>query len=176
MKWAGGARMVLGLVLPWDKVVRLLYSHVEQFVDVGWPWEGGVTLGGIIFFACMHAMSLQSCPTLCDSMDCCLPGFAVHGILQAGMLEWVAVPFSRVPSQPREGMPVSYGSCIAGRFFTTEPLRKPIVLFDWRHFLDRDLEVSTVRFLHSSSWRWVWVAYCSLLEEAISKLSFQEIC
>ena len=67
------------------------------------------------------------------------------------MLEWVAIPFSRVSSRPRERTPVSYGSCLAGRFFTTEPLGKPIVLFDWRHFLDRDLEVSTLRALHSSS-------------------------
>ena len=37
----------------------------------------------------------QSCLTLCNPMDCSLPGFSVHGILQARMLEWVAMPFSR---------------------------------------------------------------------------------
>ena len=37
----------------------------------------------------------QSCPTLCNPMDCSPPGFSVHGILQAGILEWVAIPFSR---------------------------------------------------------------------------------
>ena len=37
----------------------------------------------------------QSCPTLCDSMYCSLPGNFVHGILQARILEWVAIPFSR---------------------------------------------------------------------------------
>ena len=37
------------------------------------------------------AKSLQSCPTLCDPMDCSLPGFSVHGILQARTLEWVAI-------------------------------------------------------------------------------------
>ena len=36
----------------------------------------------------------QSCPTLCDSMDCTLPGSSVHGILQARILEWVAISFS----------------------------------------------------------------------------------
>ena len=41
------------------------------------------------------AKSCQSCPTLCDSMDCCPPGSPVHEILQARILEWVAVPFSR---------------------------------------------------------------------------------
>ena len=49
----------------------------------------------------------QSCPTLCDPMDCSLPGSFVHGILQAKMLEWVAIPFSRGSSQPRDQTQVS---------------------------------------------------------------------
>ena len=48
----------------------------------------------------MHAKSLQLCLTLCDPMDCRLPGSSVHGILQARILEWVAIPFSRGSSQP----------------------------------------------------------------------------
>ena len=44
--------------------------------------------------AAAAAKSLQSCPTLCDPMDCSLPGFSVHGILQARTLEWVAISFS----------------------------------------------------------------------------------
>ena len=44
----------------------------------------------------------QSCPTLCDTMDCSPSGSSVHGILQARILEWVAVPFSRGSSQPRD--------------------------------------------------------------------------
>ena len=43
---------------------------------------------------CMHAKLVQSCPTLCDPMDCSPPGSPVHGILQATMLEWVAISFS----------------------------------------------------------------------------------
>ena len=43
---------------------------------------------------CMHAKSLQSCPTLCDSIDSIPPGSAVPGILQARTLEWVAISFS----------------------------------------------------------------------------------
>ena len=48
----------------------------------------------------MHvcAKSLQSCSTLCDPMDCSLPGSSVHGILLARILEWIAVPFSRASS------------------------------------------------------------------------------
>ena len=63
----------------------------------------------------------QSCPTLCSLMDCNPPGSSVHGILQARILEWVAIPFSRRSSQPRDQTWVS-GS--AGGFFTTEPLVK----------------------------------------------------
>ena len=45
--------------------------------------------------ACMHAKSLQSCPTLCGPMDYSLPGSSVHRILQARILEWVAILFSK---------------------------------------------------------------------------------
>ena len=54
---------------------------------------------------------VQLCPTLCDPMD-----YTVHGILQARTLEWVAFPFSRGSSQPRDQTQVSH---ITGRFFTT---------------------------------------------------------
>ena len=56
----------------------------------------------------------KSCPTLCNPMDCSPPGSSVHGILQARILEWVAVPFSRGSSRPRDQTQVS---CVAGRFF-----------------------------------------------------------
>ena len=46
------------------------------------------------FAAAAAAKLLQSCQTLCDPMDCSLPGFSVHGILQARTLEWVAISFS----------------------------------------------------------------------------------
>ena len=51
---------------------------------------------------------------LCNPIDCSLPCFSVHGILQARILEWVAMPSSRASFQPRDQTPVS---CIAGRFF-----------------------------------------------------------
>ena len=43
----------------------------------------------------LYAQPLQSCPTLCDPVDCILPGSSVHGLLQARILEWVAISFSR---------------------------------------------------------------------------------
>ena len=49
----------------------------------------------------------QSCPILCDPMDCSPPGSSVHGILQARTLEWIAIPFSRRSSQPRDQTQVS---------------------------------------------------------------------
>ena len=57
----------------------------------------------------------QLCQTLCNHMDCSPSGSSVHGILQARTLEWVAIPFSRGSSQPRDW---NWLSCIAGRFFT----------------------------------------------------------
>ena len=51
----------------------------------------------------LRAKSLQSCPTRCDTKDCSLPGSSVHGILQARILESVAISFSRRSSSPRGG-------------------------------------------------------------------------
>ena len=70
---------------------------------------------------CVYNMSIlyqfssvtQLYPTLCDPMDCSLPGFSCLGILQARILEWVAMPSCRGSSQPRDGTQVSR---IAGRF------------------------------------------------------------
>ena len=49
----------------------------------------------------------QSYPTLCDSTDCSPPGFSVHGLLQARILEWIAIPFFRASSWPRDRTQVS---------------------------------------------------------------------
>ena len=57
----------------------------------------------------------KSCPTLCDPMDCSLPGSTVHGIFQARVLEWGAISFSRRSSQTRDWSWVSH---IVGRHFT----------------------------------------------------------
>ena len=61
----------------------------------------------------------QSCPTLCNPMDCSPPGPSVHGISQTRILEWVAISFARVSSQPRDQTRVSYVSCIGRPLFTT---------------------------------------------------------
>ena len=66
---------------------------------------------------CMHANSFQSCPTLCDPMDCSLPGSSIHGISQARILEWVSISSSRGSSQPRDLTHVSWGSCLDRQIF-----------------------------------------------------------
>ena len=66
------------------------------------------------FNTCLKTVKIkatQSCPTLCNSMD-----YRVHGILQVRIQEWVAIPFSRGSSQPRNRTQVSH---IAGEFFTS---------------------------------------------------------
>ena len=63
----------------------------------------------------------QSCLTLCNPMDYSQPGSSVHGILQARILQWIAMPSSRGSSQPRNQTRVS---CAAGRFFIVSAIRK----------------------------------------------------
>ena len=64
----------------------------------------------------------QPCPTLCDPMD-----YTVHGVLQARILEWVAFPFSRGSSQPRDQTQVSH---TAGRFLTNWAIRKVQIIYN----------------------------------------------
>ena len=68
----------------------------------------------------MKVKVAQSCPTLCNPMD-----YTIHGILQARILEWVAGPFSRGSSQPRDRTQVFH---IASGFFTSWATRKPYYL------------------------------------------------
>ena len=70
----------------------------------------------------VHARSFQSCPTLCDPMEYRLPGSSVQEILQARILEWVAMPSFRGSSQPRDQTHVS---CFGRRFFITSTTLVP---------------------------------------------------
>ena len=83
--------------------------------------ESSFKLTRSLFVLCLAA---QSCLPPCDPMDCSPPGSSVHGILQARILEWVAMPSSRGSSQPRDRTHVS---CLAGGFFITGPLGKPLL-------------------------------------------------
>ena len=70
----------------------------------------------------------QWCLTLCNPMGCSLPSPSVHGILQARILAWVAIPFSRGSSRPRDRTQVSL---ISGRFFIISATRKVHIHFQF---------------------------------------------
>ena len=98
--WEGSSSALSPILLPPLLVLFIeCLEHSRHAVDI-WLRENEVT---------------QSCPTLCDSGDCSLPGSSVHGILQARILEWVAISFSRGSSWPRDQTQVSR---ITGRRFT----------------------------------------------------------
>ena len=122
--------MVTGLITTLYQVSTLPSFHFPNHVSgvvlhlchslVSRPASGGGKPGHVhrihdlfIFTACpgemflSYAKSLQSCLTPCNPMDCSSPGSSVHGILQARILEWVAVPSSRRSSQPRDQTRVS---------------------------------------------------------------------
>ena len=64
-------------------------------------WEASMLYDSSYVHLCVHVV-IKSCLTLCDPVDCSPPGSSVHGILQARVLEWVAIPSPRGSSQPRE--------------------------------------------------------------------------
>ena len=68
-----------------------------------------------LYLGKVKVLVTQSCPALCDLMDCSLPGSSVLGILEARMLERVAIPLSKGSSLPKDW---AQGSFIAGRLFT----------------------------------------------------------
>ena len=101
------------------------------FCSVRWSYGSHLPRGRKVWSApssSFHTLKwsevAQSCPTLCDPMDCSLPGPSLHGILHVRVLEWVAISFSRGSSPPRDRTQVS---CIPSRRFnlwaTLDPLK-----------------------------------------------------
>ena len=82
---------------------------------------------GLSQLCCICLFSRVGCLSLlwlfCDPTDCSLPGFPIHGMLQARILEWVVFPFSRGLSQPRDWTQVPH---IAGRFFNYCVIREAL--------------------------------------------------
>ena len=103
-------------------------------------WWRGFRESAMADHVCMHA---QMCPTLCGPMDCSPPGSSVHGILQARVLEQVAISHSRGSLPPRDWAQISTSPPLTGRFFTTEPPGKHAM--DWRC---------------SISWSGLWLCGC----------------
>ena len=100
----------------------------------------------LLSWQCMF--SRLSCLALCNPMDYCPPGSSVHGILQARVLECVAISFSRGFSPPRDQTRISW--CSWSRFFTTEPLGKPIwsELTSWRCFCNSSSRLTVSHHSH----------------------------
>ena len=103
------------------------------------PWHIKLITLYLCLSACVCVKLLQSCLTLCDSMDCSLPGFSVHEIFQARILEWVAMPSSRGLFLPR-GRTLTLASLeLAGGFFTiSDTWEAPmfIYLFIFKVFIE----------------------------------------
>ena len=113
------------LLLTWQLVQATIKSHLAFCKN--FPW---VPCWILKRFLCLYltsdvclCLATQSCLTLCDPMDCSPSGSSVHEVLQARILEWVAMHFSRGFSQPRNRTLVSH---IAGGFFTVWATREAL--------------------------------------------------
>ena len=104
-------------------------SHIYPYMTTGkaialtiWTFVGK---GMSLLFNTLSRLEVlvsQSCLTLCNPMDCSLPGSSVHGFLQARILEWVAIPFSRGSSQPRIW---TWSPALQADLLPSEPSGKP---------------------------------------------------
>ena len=113
------------LTLLWRPVLPVFPLSTECFIAALYPetpfrgfWKSAAVAAHDLILVEVGEVKLlvaQSCLTLCNPMDCSPPGSYVQGILQARILEWVAIPFSRESFWPRDRTQVS---CIAGRYFT----------------------------------------------------------
>ena len=111
----------------------------------------------------MHpcVLSCSNHVLLCNPMDYSLPGFSVHGNLQARILEWVAMPFSRGSSRSRDQTCVSFVSYTAGRFFTHWTTweaqngynyRTKFMVFLWKLVLKIVMAISSTQFNTCMQW------------------------
>ena len=92
------------------------WEEMNEFCTTGKSSRAVSSVHGILQARILEPEKLLShVPWTCDPMDCSLPGSSIHGIFQARVREWVAIPFSKGFSRPRDRTQVS---CIAGRLFT----------------------------------------------------------
>ena len=122
--WEGGKTTIGGI----EEGSFDCFNEGERAVKYGcvpllFTWDYHDIANWLCVRACMLSCSSHVL-TLCDPMDCSPPGSSVRGILQARILEWVAIPVSRGSSPPRDRTQVS---CIAGRFFTVWATKEAIL-------------------------------------------------
>ena len=96
VNWTKKLLQISCVLFPHFPLYSFLYS------DFMWGRNKLQFFHSSYYCVCLHAKLLQSCPTLFDPMDCAPSSSSVHGILQARILEWVAMPSSRGSSQPRD--------------------------------------------------------------------------
>ena len=144
------------LIRLWRTLVSYsteLYFHLslpDVSIWIDWSYE---LLGRVLQRWCAllkaHAHLLQSCPTLCHPTDCSPPGTSVHRILQARILKWVVIPFSRGSSWPRNQTCVSYiGRWILYHWTTREaPLGLMILCHNDWCFCSHTLSLNPFVFL-----------------------------
>ena len=122
---ANREKTMMSKIFDWQKLKQKLLRSREVGLD--YIWRGDHSQNQWNFWKVkVKSEVAQSCLTLCDPMDCSLPGFSIHGIFQARVLEWVAISFSRGYSRPRDGTQVSR---IAGRCFTVWDTREAQVIW-----------------------------------------------
>ena len=102
---------------PWHAAI-----HGSQIVGHDWATE----LNWLRYESESESLVARLCLTLCEPMDCTLPGSSVHGIFQARVLEWVAISFSRGFSWPRDWTRVSH---TVGRCFTVWATREVLYVY-----------------------------------------------
>ena len=118
---------ILAWRISWTEEPGRLQFTGSQRVGYGWATKTvTLSLCSVVYKnikspCCLCVWVAQLCATLCDPIDCSPPGSSIHGILQAGILEWVAMSFPRGSSQPRDW---TWVSCIAGGFFTVRATRE----------------------------------------------------
>ena len=134
--WIWGL-IVLSFRKSSSNILRLFFeTAIALVLDFSTISPTSLTVFFTVFSFNLHAKTLpiylvhvcsvcQSCPTLCDPVECSPPCSPVHGVFQARILEWVAIPFSRVSSRPRDWIQVSVSPSLAGGFFTIEAPGKP---------------------------------------------------
>ena len=117
--------MILSSVCE-EQQIKFWRSPVPLYDLVRWCWTFPHEVKLSTCWMSKWVIVSQLCPTLCDPMDYSLPGSSVRGILQARILEWVTIDFSRGSSQPRDQTWVSH---VAGRFFTIWATRVILDMF-----------------------------------------------
>ena len=107
--WKRSGQSTLALLTSLNPLTGYFQAHTSTVLHPPSPTQGHKCTNCCLNVLCAKSLRVQ---LFCDPMDCSQSGFSVHGISQASILEWVAIPFSRGSSQPRDGSHIANISCI----------------------------------------------------------------